>query len=399
MRAPKTVPPPAWCVLAGAALFLSPGASAGTTPMTAPLPEDKQTAIQCEYDKTEPEIVNRLKFTPSRGSFRYDVYVPAGYGQDPTLAYPCMFIASPAGNADMGRMAPRLKRDRWLVVMLVDSRDGAPGTMCGNFLAAHDDAVVRLRVLDGLKLATGAAGGATACSVFVTLRPGFGGLICQGWGAGMGQVPRAQKDLGVIALFGLRDPALGDLGKFEGSFSGGPFAYKTCPGGPGWAPPESFDDALDWIENNLLLNSPAGKLPGNFCVHLIMTRHANLVKEPSALRRYESLALMNALAGKGQLAGEAQLKDVMRDVAAQLKALQEDQALAAEREAKNAYLAAEANERSLRGMIVSKNLAGIAARQKYEEMGRRYSAVADKFKNTEYGKRAAEMVEALKRLP
>ena len=88
-----------------------------------------------------------------------------------------MFIASPSGNASMGAMAERLKSGGYVVVMLVESKNGPWGPIVGNFLAAHDDVVQRVRIQEGLKFATGMSGGARASSVFVQARPGFAGLI------------------------------------------------------------------------------------------------------------------------------------------------------------------------------------------------------------------------------
>ena len=78
----------------------------------------------------------------------------------------------------MGNMAESLKRTH-VVVMLVESRNGPWPPTIGNFLAAHDDVVKRVRIQEGAKIATGLSGGARASSIFVQLRPDFAGRFCK----------------------------------------------------------------------------------------------------------------------------------------------------------------------------------------------------------------------------
>lgn len=88
-----------------------------------------------------------------RGEYHYDLYLPPGYEQNKTEVYPCLFIADPAGNAHLGNMADRVKRDEMIAVMLVESKNGDWEPIFANFCAAHDDAVKRVRI--GLKWMTG----------------------------------------------------------------------------------------------------------------------------------------------------------------------------------------------------------------------------------------------------
>jgi hypothetical protein len=103
--------------------------------MDAELAEDSTVTVVCEYGGKDGPI-SAVK--PTKGTYHYRLYVPKGYNEDDTRRYPCMFIASPGGNADMGRMAYRLMRDRSIVVMLVESKNGPDEAPTANYLAAHD---------------------------------------------------------------------------------------------------------------------------------------------------------------------------------------------------------------------------------------------------------------------
>ena len=83
----------------------------------------------------------------------------------------------------MGTMQGYLKANGFVVVMLLDAKNGPWEPIVGNFLAAHDDVVKRVRIEEGKKYATGMSGGGRASSVFVQIRPGFCGLVTQGAGA------------------------------------------------------------------------------------------------------------------------------------------------------------------------------------------------------------------------
>ena len=52
---------------------------------------------------------------PADNLFHYKLHLPADYEADGEERYPLMFIAAPQGDAEMGVMAERLERDRWIV--------------------------------------------------------------------------------------------------------------------------------------------------------------------------------------------------------------------------------------------------------------------------------------------
>ena len=139
--------------------------------------------------------------------------------------------------------------------MLEESRNGEWEPAVGNFLAAHDDVVKRVRVAEGRKVATGMSGGARACSVFVGLRPGFGGLLFQA----AGYAPVGPNGASPVA--GIKAPALAaTFGEKDANYAEGPrmkrlfgdrmelFEFR---GGHQWAPQETVEAALDSIDARL----------------------------------------------------------------------------------------------------------------------------------------------------
>ncbi len=157
---------------------------AEVTPISEKIPEAKSTLVKCKLDgkNKKPPRYGKFSFEIRDGEYSYNLWVPTGYESESGRRWPCVFIASPQGNADMAGMAEHLKAAGYVVVMLCESKNGDDWVSNSNFLAAHDDVVARLRIAEGLKFATGFSGGSRASSFFVQMRPGFAGLFQQGAG-------------------------------------------------------------------------------------------------------------------------------------------------------------------------------------------------------------------------
>jgi len=211
------------------------------TPADAPLAAGGLTRITCLYRGTDP--------------YHYQLWLPADYASTPTLARPTLFIAAPGGKATMGEMADWIRRHGYIAVMLEESRNGDWEPTVGNFLAAHDDVVKRVRVAEGRKVATGLSGGARACSVFVGLRPGFGGLLFQAAGYatvgpnGASPLPGI-KAPALAATFGEKDPNYAEGPRMKRLF-GDRMELFEFRGGHQWAPKETVEEALDSIDARL----------------------------------------------------------------------------------------------------------------------------------------------------
>lgn len=99
-------------------LFISV-ARAGVTSMDTEFPERQITTIEC---------VNK---SGSKGVCHYNVYMPVGYHEPASKRkrYPCIFIAFPCGNPNIGFARQYCQKNRWLTVMLVESKNDPCGSM------------------------------------------------------------------------------------------------------------------------------------------------------------------------------------------------------------------------------------------------------------------------------
>jgi len=365
------------------------------TPMDAPLPEAKITEIECEYALTEPDMVREFGLAGTKGTYHYKVYVPADYTQDAKRRYPCLFIASPGGNAAMGNVGDRMQRDNWIAIMLVESKNGPFGPILGNFLAAHDDAVRRLRIQEGMKYATGFSGGARAASVFVGLRPGFAGAVLQGAGfGGTYQSVRKYKTLSIYAIFGENDPNRDEIQELTNNLGAARFKYEVFPGGHAWAPPACMDRAFDWLQEQFLFNS--GPIPPEIAARFFRARFAELDKAASPLDRYGTLLWLTNLALRQRLQGQADLKGPLAAVAADLKKVKQDPALKQEIPALEAFEKAKEKEAAARAAAGRQKGRGDALKRALAVAAEGYKNVASRYPDTEYGKKGAEAAEQLK---
>jgi len=218
------------------------------TPLTEPLKDGTETRITCVYKGAS-------KAGAASGTYHYKLWVPEGYSADPKKTWKTIIIADPNGKAKLGAMGDWIKAHGYIAVMLEESKNGSWGPIVGNFLAAHDDVLKRMRVADGKKVATGFSGGARASSLFVRLAPGFGGLILQG--AGCSDVlPDGTYDVkdikvkSVAATFGKKDMNYKEAARLKKSF-GNRIEVFEFEGGHQWAPKEIVEKALDEVDGKL----------------------------------------------------------------------------------------------------------------------------------------------------
>jgi hypothetical protein len=225
--------------------------------------EQKEVTITCELTQAPkwsdvPIFESANDCQAATGTYHYVLWLPKGYLADTQRRWPCMFIADAEGHAKMGNMAAWLKARGYIVVMLVESKNGPWPVIVGNFLAAHDDVVQRVRIQEGLKFATGVSGGARASSVFVQIRPGFSGLILQGAGlaykansvyvvAGLRRTP----PIYVAMTMGDRDKNRVEVEEMRRWIGSSHFQAFEFQGGHGWAPAEVFERAITWVEEKV----------------------------------------------------------------------------------------------------------------------------------------------------
>jgi hypothetical protein len=155
----------------------------------------------------------------------------------------------------MGQMSAWLTSHGYIVVMLVESKNGPWPTIIGNFLAAHDDVVKRVRIQEGLKIATGVSGGARASSIFVQLRPGFSGLIMQAAGVAYGEDGRYHvaglkriHPLFAVMTMGDSDENRGEAERMKAALDGQDLLMLNFKGGHTEAPKDVIERVLDEYE-------------------------------------------------------------------------------------------------------------------------------------------------------
>jgi hypothetical protein len=258
-------------------LALAEAAGAGATPMNAPLKEDGFTTIECDMvDKTETlkslkyiQLCHKLKPSTKTDGYHYRLYIPKGYAANKDHKYPCMFISSPGGKAGMGSTAKRFKRDRWIVVMLVESKNGSADWL-NNYLAVHDNVVKRVRIAKGLKFATGFSGGGRVASMQAMVRPGFAGVITQA--AGFAWINKPFENfyewypphILVGGCFGDKDGNAKEAHKMRRNLSFSRTDIMFFSGGHSSAPEAVLNSVLDRMERDLFVKPrpPARRLRG-----------------------------------------------------------------------------------------------------------------------------------------
>lgn len=240
-----------------ALLLIGASAAAETSPPDTPLPDDKVTTIQCEHATSEPVFIGDATVQSLPGTYSYKVYVPPGYN-DPTNAestYPVVFVCSGSGNPSIKDLHSFARSHRWVVVLVSDAKNGPWPPIYGAFLATHDDAMKRLRIRDGLKIAMGASGGAAMTGYGITVRPGF-----VAWLPFIGSAPGSKaanmKGLIVHGVFGREDNRVsGDyVSHFVREFDQRHirFSWSTHPGGHNWGGEPIVSAALATVRDEIL---------------------------------------------------------------------------------------------------------------------------------------------------
>lgn len=372
---------------------------AATTPTDAPLPEDQITTIEVDYPGGNVRAGSAVVPTKP-GTYHYKVYVPKGYAAEKGRTYPTLFIFSPDGDANMTDLEERLKSDRWIVVMLVESRNGEWDPIAANFVAAHDDAVKRLRVAEGFKVATGFSGGGRAASLAAAARPGFAAVLCQGAGFWTSN-PTVQYDVSaatvnrslcVALTVGDGDPNHTEAATLAKALPPGtPYRPLFFRGGHQWAPKEVANDALDWVEELVYFEAPAAAS----LKPLYLVKAEALLAEAggaSGLVKYAALDRAMDLIAKRRLINESSLKEKLPEARKAMAELKRDPDLKPQIAGRDAYRRASGAEDVARARF-GRNEAQLRAA--LVDVGRAYAALAKQFPGTDFGRSAKVRVESL----
>ena len=388
-------------------LFCSSGYT-GSTPMGEKIPAGVVSRIECEFDQNIklPKWAlecyrgvdeNSIPALSKQTVFNYDVLLPDCYHENPERRYPCMFISSPGGNAKAGAMEARLRRDKWIAIMLVESKNGTNDWL-RNFVAAHDDAVKRFRIQEGMKYATGFSGGARCSSIQTGVRPGFAGMILQGAAfAYFGSTyiyesVKNDKYLAVCMIMGLDDSnkrEIATLGRELPRHT--PLKIITFKGGHVWAPSESLDEAMDWMDEQLLLTTN----DRDIARLMFNSRAAALKRVEDNYARYESLSVLSNIAAKHKLQGFPDTAEVMGSIKAEMAELKKDKGVLRELKAKTAYDAVYTRERKMMDGIASGKIKENRVDREKQKLIEGYRAFIGANKDTYHAGKAQERIEKL----
>ena len=357
--------------------------------------------IECEYTFTAAEarrVGGVRDENPAdavgRRTYHYRLYVPEAYNQDTAAKYPILFIASAGGNARIGHFAERAKRDRWIVAMLVESRNGKPDWLA-NFLAAHDDVVKRSRVMDDMKFSTGMSGGSRCATVYPIFRSGFRGVLLQVAGFWYDDTGyrydgvKQNRDLHIYGLFGFNDEM--NYREIESTQQRVPshtrIRMEIFDGGHSWAPAENVEHGFDWFERNLFLNPTVRPPAAAACVWYCENQLRKLPSATSDFERYELMEAVATVVKKVGLPSKSPLKKKAAEFKKEMVRLKRDKSVARELGAKRHFMAADrADTRdNRRKPAFAKSLAP------------HYLSIAKKYQGTVYAARAKARAESLER--
>ena len=380
------------------------GLRAEVSPLDTALPEEQETLIACEWAVTN-KVPKLPGPDPAPGTYHYKVWIPKGYHAETNRSWPCLFISSPTGNANMIQYGARMKRDGWLVVMLVEAKNGPWEPILANFLAAHDDAVKRLRIQEGLKFASGTSGGARASSIYVQVRPGFGGVFLQAAGFGqftpnggyyLAEIPKT-KPFVVTGSFGYQDQNWSEMRDVNAQLPASTrrLLVPFC-GGHNMTPEAMCERMWDWVERQLyaeLPTQPAWKDQYACFFERQASRRAEWTSLPVQYRNLETLALCAKNRGLGS---QTRLASLVREVESEFSKLKMSRAMSQELAAMDAYAKQEEAEfKAWLGLCQrADSKEQIATRTAkldpmWRKFGKDWQKLAEKFPGTETAKEAS----------
>lgn len=280
-----------------------------------------------------------------KGLYHYKLWLPPGYLSEPDKPWPCMFIASPGGNAKMGNTGEWLKSNGFIVAMLVESKNGPWGPILGNFLAAHDDLIRRARVREGLKFTTGMSGGGRASADFVQLRPGFGGVVMQGAGSGYDDKGQYMVDgirgapwLAVAMTMGRKDMNYKEIQQMKDVLGADRMLVVEFDGGHVPAPAPIFTEAMDWVMRQVLHDGPPNPALRPVYAETFRQRVIDAQSETSAWPRYRRILDAMAYAGSHGLKTDAETAAVLGKMSAAIARMRTDPAVGRELAAADALV-------------------------------------------------------------
>ncbi|MBF0197388.1 MAG: hypothetical protein HQL32_06740 [Planctomycetes bacterium] len=389
-------------------LFLYSAFLFAATPMNQEVPEQKITEIECEYKKNEPGIAKIFAIKPIQGVYHYKVLLPRGYYENESLRYPCLFVASPGGNAKLGKMEEYIKENGWIAVLLVESRNKSKqGEMMASFLAAHDDAIERFRIQEGLKFTTGMSGGARCSSYNAGMRPGFAGILLQAAGfgynfaKGSGTVYHAVTAFPHMCVFltmGRKDSNKVENGRLEKVFAKlpNPFHIEPFDGGHTWAPKQTVEKGLAWLEKNAFEQT---KEKGVFCYY--HKKYMDEIKDSEndlTYPQYLQIVNMKKMADKFKLKYKKDFKENYATLSSLYYEAKKSKHIKKEILCAKLLASLQAKEKKLVTYIESKKMSTKSIQSQAKKVISSYQKFIDKYPESYFASDAEESIKSLNSL-
>ncbi|MCL2641301.1 MAG: hypothetical protein FWD53_10680 [Phycisphaerales bacterium] len=275
-------------------------------------------------------------------------------------------------------------------IALVESKNGPFRPVQENYIAALLDASQRFRLAHGFGVATGFSGAARASSFFA-IHTLFGGVILQGAGTAGPQVDFTRKNPAccVYGILGIGDFNVAEGPGLVARLPDGRFSLQS--GGHAPAQLAAFDEGLTFVldaiytqRENTHKNAMEQYVVRFRILHQRIRGHG-----PHSITMYEALEAANriAIARKFStdptLADDKQLQREIVTVARMLEELPRHPAVSIELEARAVFNKVR-DEENAKWPANVRDLTAFAKQCAVE-----YDAVAAKFPNTLYGKKAA----------
>jgi len=224
--------------------------------------------------------------------------------------------------------------------MLVESKNSSPEWL-SNFIAAHDDAIKRCRIQEGMKYATGISGGARYAGSQVGVRPGFAGVILQAAGFNYGDTGgyiygavEKNSNISICMIVGDKDYNLPEVSTMKRQLpKRNPFKHISFSGGHTGAPAEKIEEAMEWMSEQLIFTTKNKDI----CRRVFASNLKSLESIENKYLKYRKLDLLVKIATKHRLNNEPEVKKHLGDIKVELATLKKDKTVAKEVAAEKAF--------------------------------------------------------------
>jgi predicted esterase len=203
-----------------------------------------------------PKVVCRADSKQS-----YALYLPSSFSS--TRTWPIIYVFDPAarGRIAVEAIQPAAERFGYVVAASNNSRNGSVGDSAQAANAVWRDTQQRLPVAEQRRYLAGMSGGARlATSIALSCQGCVAGVIANAAGFPLGAEPTRSMKFAYYAAVGNADFNYGEFVDLRRKLDSAGVRYwiRIFDGQHGWAPPEVWSEALDWMDIQAM---SAGTMP------------------------------------------------------------------------------------------------------------------------------------------